>query len=132
MQLQRTHYEQILRHCLSEAPNEACGAVAGEGARPVKVFPAANAEASPDTYQMDSREQLRIWNEMEEQGWEPLALYHSHTHSEAYPSETDRKQAFFPESVYLVLSVADQEAPVLRAFHIADGEVTEEEEVNIG
>ena len=61
------------------------------------------------------------------QGWELWAIYHSHTHSEAYPSETDRRLAFYPESRYMVLSLANRERPELRSFFIEDGEVTEEE-----
>ena len=61
------------------------------------------------------------------EGWDLLGIVHTHTHSEAYPSETDRKLAFYPEALYLVMSLADRERPVLRAFRIEDGDVREEE-----
>jgi len=98
----------------------------GDG-RPVKVFPARNIDASPATYRLDARDQLRISEEIDERGWMTWGFYHSHTHSRAYPSKTDRDHAFYPETRYLILSLADRDEPVLRSFFIQDGEVTEEE-----
>jgi hypothetical protein len=69
----------------------------------------------------------RGFDELDEQGWELWAIYHSHTHSEAYPSDTDRRLAFYPDSRYLVLSLADRDRPELRSFFILDGEIEEEE-----
>jgi len=93
----------------------------------VKVFAMANADASPATYRLDGKEQLKVFDELDERGWELWGIYHSHTHSEAYPSETDIRLAFYPDTRYLLLSLADRERPVLRSFAIRDGEVTEEE-----
>ena len=50
-----------------------------------------------------------MFDEIDEQGWELWAIYHSHTHSEAYPSETDIRLAFYPDARYLLLSLADRE-----------------------
>ena len=119
--------KEIVEQGLREFPNECCGLIAAEGDVPVKVFPMTNADASPVTYRLDGKEQLRVFDEMDEQGWELWGIYHSHTHSEAYPSETDIKLAFYPDARYLLLSLADRTAPVLRSFRITDGEVTEEE-----
>jgi [CysO sulfur-carrier protein]-S-L-cysteine hydrolase len=99
---------------------------AAEGV-PVKVFAMKNADASPVTYRLDGKEQLQVFDEIDEQGWDLWAIYHSHTHSEAYPSETDRKLAFYPDTRYIVFSLVDRDAPVMRSFAISDGEVTEEE-----
>jgi proteasome lid subunit RPN8/RPN11 len=119
--------KEIVEQGLREFPNECCGLIAAEGDVPVKVFPMTNVDASPVTYRLDGKEQLRVFDEMDEQGWELWGIYHSHTHSEAYPSETDIKLAFYPEARYLLLSLQDRAAPVLRSFRITDGEVTEEE-----
>lgn len=127
MQLDRTFLDQMLEQGLAEFPNEACGLIAGSDGRAVKVFPMVNADASPVTYRLEPREQLEVQDEMDEAGWDLWGIYHSHTHSEAYPSETDRKQAFYPDSYYLVLSLSDRENPVLRGFTIVDGEISEEE-----
>jgi [CysO sulfur-carrier protein]-S-L-cysteine hydrolase len=94
---------------------------------PVKVYAMKNADASPVTYRLEGKEQLKIFDLMEEQGLELWAIYHSHTHSEAYPSETDRRLAFYPEARYFVVSLADRENPVARSFFIVDGDVQEEE-----
>jgi len=120
-------YKEIVEHSLREYPNEACGLIAGKDGVPVKVLTMRNADASPASYRLDGKEQLRAFEGMDEEGWELLGIYHSHTHSEAYPSETDRLQAFYPESLYLILSLSDRESPVLRGFRIVDGEVAEED-----
>jgi [CysO sulfur-carrier protein]-S-L-cysteine hydrolase len=120
-------FKEIVEHGLREFPNECCGVIAGREGEPVRVIPMKNIDASPVTYRLDSREQFRVFEEMEEEGLELWAFYHSHTHSEATPSETDVRLAFFPDSRYLLLSLADREAPVLRSFFIRDGEVSEEE-----
>lgn len=127
MQLERKFYEQMVEQGLAEFPNECCGLIAGSQGEAVKVFPMVNADASPVTYRLEPLQQLKVQDEMDEAGWDLMAIYHSHTHSEAYPSETDRKQAFYPDSYYLVLSLSDRQSPVLRAFHIIDGEISEEE-----
>jgi proteasome lid subunit RPN8/RPN11 len=119
--------KEIVEQGLREFPNECCGVIAGREGAPVKVFPMKNAVASPVTYRLDGKEQLQVFDAMEEQGLELWAIYHSHTHSEAYPSETDIRLAFYPDARYLLLSLADRDAPVLRAFSIVEGEVAEEE-----
>jgi proteasome lid subunit RPN8/RPN11 len=126
-ELDGVFYKEIVEQALREFPNEACGLIAAEAGVPVKVYAMTNADASPATYRLDGMEQLKVFDELDDRGWELWAIYHSHTHSDAYPSETDRKLAFYPDSRYLVLSVADRERPVLRSFFIRDGEVQEEE-----
>ena len=120
-------FKEIVEQGLREFPNECCGLIAAEDGVPVRVFPMTNADASPVTYRLDGKEQLRVFDELDEQGWDLWAIYHSHTHSEAYPSETDIRLAFYPEARYVLLSLADREQPVARSFWITDGEVTEEE-----
>ena len=76
------------------------------------------------------KEQLQAFNEMDDEGWELHTIYHTHTHSEAFPSETDRKQAFYPDAHHLLVSLSDRNNPVLRAFTIHDG-LVEEQDVTI-
>ena len=73
------------------------------------------------------RNSSRSSTEIDEEGWELLGIVHTHTHSEAAPSETDRKLAFYPDARYLIMSLSDRERPVLRAFRISEGDVAEEE-----
>jgi proteasome lid subunit RPN8/RPN11 len=126
-ELDGVFYKEIVEQALREFPNEACGLIAAEAGVPVKVYAMTNADASPATYRLDGKEQLTVFDELDDRGWDLWAIYHSHTHSEAYPSETDRKLAFYPDSRYVLLSVADRDDPVIRSFFILDGEVTEEE-----
>jgi proteasome lid subunit RPN8/RPN11 len=126
-ELDGVFYKEIVEQALRELPNEACGVIAAEAGVPVKLYPMTNADRSPATYRLDGREQLRVFDEIDERGWDLWAIYHSHTHTEAYPSETDRRLAFYPDSRYLVLSLEDHQQPVLRSFFIREGEVEEEE-----
>jgi proteasome lid subunit RPN8/RPN11 len=119
--------KEIVEQGLREFPNECCGVIAGKDGVAVKVFQMKNADASPMTYRLDGKEQLQVFDAMDEEGWELWAIYHSHTHSEAYPSETDVRLAFYPDARYILLSLADREHPIFRSFSIRDGEVTEEE-----
>lgn len=127
IELDGVFFKEIVEHGLREFPNEACGLVAGKDGEPVKVITMRNLDASPVSYRLDPKEQLHVFSEMDDEGWELLGIYHSHTHSEAYPSETDKRLAFYPESRYMILSLSDRESPVMRAFRIEDGEVEEEE-----
>jgi proteasome lid subunit RPN8/RPN11 len=118
----------MVEHGMAGFPNEACGLLAGKEGRPVRFFPMRNSDASPVTYRLDPMEQLEVFDEMDDQGWELLGIFHTHTHSEALPSETDRQQAFYPEASYLVMSLGDRSNPVLRSFRIdEENGVTEEE-----
>src|SRR5262245_57606477 len=110
--------------------------IAGRGDTAVRVHRATNSEGSPFMYVMDPQEQLRLMDEIDDAGDDLLAVYHSHTRSAAYPSRTDVELAFFPETLYVIVSVADRDAPEIRAFRIsrsaAEGEQIAEEPVEIG
>lgn len=120
--------DEIVAHALEDAPNECCGMVAGRDGEAVAVHRAKNAFASPLRYEIDSRDQLRITTEIEERSEEIAAIYHSHTASEAYPSQTDINLARnWPDPLYLICSLEDPEAPIVRGFAIRDGDVEEVE-----
>ena len=122
--------DQMLEHAVAELPDEACGLLAGPDGRIERFIPMTNADHSPMTYRLDSREQFKVTREIEDRGWQMIAIFHSHTHTHAYPSETDRRQAFYPEAYYILLSLEDRQNPVVRGFTIRDG-VIEEQEVRI-
>ncbi len=127
LQLETEFIDEMVAHARQEAPDECCGIIAGVDGRAVRLFRAANAEASPYRYSVDPKDLFRIYRECEEQGWEFLAIYHSHTASEAYPSPTDVRLATWPEAYYLLVSLMDAANPVVRAFRILDGKVSEEQ-----
>ena len=128
--------QELVDHALADLPNECCGMIAGLHGEATRVLRAANTESSPFMYVMEPREQLRIMDEIESSGEDLLAIYHSQTRSAAYPSRTDVELAFFPDTLYLIVSLADREAPEIRAFRISrgapDGEQISEEPVEIG
>jgi len=126
MLLEKQYIDEMIAHAVGEAPNECCGIIAGKDGRAVKLFRAINAEASPYRYSVEPKDLLRIFRECEENDWSFLAIYHSHTASEAYPSPTDVRLAFWPEAYYVLVSLADKDKPVVRAFRILDGQVKEE------
>ncbi len=119
--------EEMVTHAQEEAPNECCGIIAGVNGDATKLFRARNSEASPYRYSVDPKDLFRIYRECEEKDWNFLAIYHSHTASEAYPSPTDVRLAFWPEAYYILVSLQGAAKPVVRAFRILDGAVTEED-----
>ncbi len=117
--------EAMIAHARAGLPCEACGIVAGEAGRPVHFYPATNAAHSPVRYNLDPHDLLRITLDLDAHGWTLWGIFHSHPATEAYPSHTDLRLAFYPEAVYLILSLADPQAPNLRAFRIRDLRISE-------
>jgi len=122
--------QEMIDHALADAPNECCGMVASRAGEAVSVFRATNTAASPLKYEIDPREQYRIQSEIEDAGLDLGAIYHSHTRSAPYPSQTDINLAFYPESLYIIVGVAG-ESPEVRAYRILDGQV-QEAALNVG
>ena len=122
--LDRTVWDGLVERSWSDFPYEVCGLL---GIRPdgsLEHFPIDNAERSMTYYVMDAKQLLRAMREIEDQGW-GLAIYHSHTHTQAYPSATDIRLAAYPEATYLIVTLQDRDHPDIRAFDILDGEVRE-------
>ncbi len=118
--------EQMIAHAREQFPKECCGMLAGVDGKPVKVIRATNSEDSEFRYRVDDRELLRFLQDCDDNGWDFLAVYHSHTRSEAYPSPTDvRLASNWPDPYYVLVSLADQDNPVVRAFRITEDEISE-------
>ena len=117
--------DEIVAHARAGLPNEACGILAGRDGRVERFFPAQPDEPSPYYYRIESRDQIRIMNAIDDAGLDLVGIYHSHTSSPAYPSRTDAEQAFWPDAVYVIVSLAGGEADV-RGFRIRDMDVAEE------
>lgn len=128
--LNKSHYEQILRHSLEALPNEACGLLGGrtEGDKKVveKVYLLNNCDNSPEHFSMDPKEQFAAVKDMRANGWTMLGNFHSHPESPARPSEEDKRLAFDPTASYLIVSLTDREKAVLKSFKITGAEVNEE------
>ncbi|HEX2988641.1 MAG TPA: M67 family metallopeptidase [Chloroflexota bacterium] len=124
--LPASYYREIVAHAREGKPNEICGLIAGKDGYPVKLYRTTNNDPRPRVrYNVEPMELLQVLREIEENGWALHAIYHSHPMSEAYPSGTDTSLAYYPDAIYLICSLEDDRSPVVRAFNIVDGEVTE-------
>ena len=124
MQLAPELLERIVEHARREAPNECCGLIAVRDDRAYEIVEAENIEASPFRFNVDSKTLLDVYR-IEDEGGRLGAIYHSHTRSEPYPSQTDI--AFsknWPGVEWLIVGLAGSE-PEVRCYRIEDGEVEE-------
>jgi proteasome lid subunit RPN8/RPN11 len=124
MRISRELYEEIVAHARSEAPNECCGMIGSRDGEAVKVYRATNAAASPLRYEIEGAEQYQIQMQIEDSGLDLGAIYHSHTRTEPYPSQTDINLAFYPDALYVIVGLAGDE-PEVRAFTIREGQVAD-------
>jgi [CysO sulfur-carrier protein]-S-L-cysteine hydrolase len=113
--------DEMVAHAREDLPNECCGMVGGRDGEATSVIRVANSAASPLRYEMDPQQQYNALKTIEDGGDELLAIYHSHTKSAAYPSQTDVNQAVaWPEQIYVIVSLADEEAPDVKAYLLQD------------
>ena len=127
IQLSAEVVQAIVDQARAEAPNEACGLIVGdrpaaEGGVFLRYEPVRNRAASPYRYEIHPDDLLRLTiatDDADEVFW---AIVHSHVRSPAYPSPTDVGLAFYPDAIYLLVSLAEDE-PALGAFRIVDGEI---------
>ncbi len=111
------YWEAMFAHVLAARPNEGCGLLAGRNGVPVKFYPCSNAHEQPVVrYRLDERELFAALRELDAAGWDLLAIFHSHPSTPAYPSQTDLDNAYYPDSLYLICSLAESEQPILRGF----------------
>jgi [CysO sulfur-carrier protein]-S-L-cysteine hydrolase len=127
MKISQDQIDEMVSHAREDLPNECCGLIGGADGKAQTVYPARNAFASPFSYRVDTSDQYRIIEkEMRERGEELVAIYHSHTKSPAYPSQTDLNEAIsWPEQIYLIVSLQDREAPDVKAFWLKNGEIAD-------
>ncbi len=126
----------IVAHARAGYPNEACGIVIGtaaaaDGGLALRFAPTSNAAPSPYRYEIDSTDLLRLTLEADDADEAFWAVVHSHVRSPARPSPTDIGLAFYPDALYILVSLAESEAdpvtgqPGVRAWRIVAGEVFE-------
>lgn len=123
LMLSQALVDEMVAHAAALYPEEACGLLAGRDGRAARFYPVENIHHSPVVYEMEPVQQVRAMLDIEAAGLELLAIYHSHPHGPARPSPTDVALSYYPDQVQLILSLADHEQPVLRAFTIREGEV---------
>jgi proteasome lid subunit RPN8/RPN11 len=117
-------YDRMLAHCREAYPDEACGLLAGSGARVTALFEMTNTEPSPVSYFMDPKEQFIAMKEMREKGLQMVGIFHSHPQSPSYPSPKDVSLACYDDAVYIIVSLVDRERRVVEAFSIAEGNIS--------
>jgi len=131
--------QELVEHAKEGNPDEVCGMLAGHDGRIERVFRVRNTadEVTAESgvfrdratgvaaagrravhYYMDPRDQLRVYNEIDDLGLDLIGYYHSHTHSEARPSPTDIRLATDLASFYVLVSLTDQTHPPVRAWRI--------------
>ncbi len=128
--------EEMLAHLRQAYPDEGCGLLGGRDGVVNLHWPTTNVEPENKyvRYLIDPKEQLAAEEAIDELDLELTAIYHSHTHTQAYPSPTDVRTAYYPDSYYVLVSLTERDNPVIRAYKIikpdpwgADGEIVEEE-----
>ena len=120
-------YLRMVGHCFDGLPEEACGLLGGNPASGLAsiCYPTRNVAASSKLYTVDPLDHLKADRDAEAHGLEIIGVFHSHTHTDAYPSPTDVAQAPDPTWHYVLVSLRD-EAPVVRSYRIVDGKISEE------
>ena len=129
MVISAAQLEDLLAHAREEFDAECCGLLAyggdGNGAAVERVWRAVNVYASRKRFEIDGKELLRALGAFEEEGWELGAIYHSHTHTAPYPSQTDINfAANWPGLEWVIVGLAGK-APEVRCYGIEDGRVRE-------
>ena len=121
LHIKRPLYQTMLAHLQENYPLEACGILAGSANQVAHLYPIDNILNSPVAYKMDPQQQIQAMIDLEVRGWEMAAIFHSHPTGPERPSSTDITQAYYPESVTIIVSLADRDRPVVRGFHIKNG-----------
>jgi len=126
MRISQELVDEMVAHAREDLPNECCGMIGGSDGTATSVVRVENSAASPLRYEMDPQGQFDALKAIEGAGEELLGIYHSHTRSAAYPSQTDVNQAVaWPEQVYVIVSLEDSEQPDVKAYLLQDMKVAD-------
>ncbi|MGN6662836.1 MAG: Mov34/MPN/PAD-1 family protein [Solirubrobacterales bacterium] len=121
MKISQELIDEMVAHAREDLPNECCGMIGGRDGAATRVVRVGNAAASPLRYEMDPQGQYDALKRIEDAGEELVGIYHSHTRSAAYPSQTDVNEArMWPEQTYVIVSLENEEAPDVKAYDLAD------------
>ena len=118
VQIKREILEAIVRHAEDEAPRECCGLLMGQGETITHHRPMKNVLESNVRYEMEARELFQFFKNLRAANQKHLGIYHSHPVSEAYPSETDVRESFYPDCAYFIVSLKNPHSPLVRAFRL--------------
>jgi proteasome lid subunit RPN8/RPN11 len=119
LRIPKTIYQKMVDHAKREWPLECCGILSGNEKTVQKAFELKNTEESPVLYSMSPQEQMKVFEEMEKESMQMIAIYHSHPKTIPFPSETDVKLTFYPDVPSIIISLREKENPVMKAFQIS-------------
>jgi proteasome lid subunit RPN8/RPN11 len=111
-------FQGMVEHAKREWPLECCGILGGKENTVQKAYELQNVEKSSIRYLMSPQEQWEVFENIEKESMEMIAIYHSHPHTIPFPSETDVKMAFYPEVSSVIISLKEEKNPVVKAFKI--------------
>ena len=124
MKVPQEMLDEMIAHARGDAPNECCGLIGGSPEEALSIHRAENAEASPFRYSIAPREQLELMKRIDDDGQQVAGIYHSHTRTPAYPSQTDINLASgWPDAVYFIVSLEHPDTPAVKAFRIKGSKV---------
>jgi [CysO sulfur-carrier protein]-S-L-cysteine hydrolase len=128
MRISQGLVDEVVSHAREDVPNECCGLIGGVDGVATAVHRVPNAAASPLRFEMDPQEQYNAWKAIEDDGQELLAIYHSHTKSAAYPSQTDVNQAVaWPDPIWVIVSLQDPDSPDVKGYRLKDLKIADAE-----
>ena len=128
MKISQALIDEMVAHAREDLPTECCGMIGGRDGEAARVVRVENAAASPLRYEMDPQGQYDALKAIEDAGEELIGIYHSHTRSAAYPSQTDVNEArMWPEQAYVIVSLENEEAPDVKAYDLADLKIADVE-----
>ena len=127
VRIPKTIFQEMIDHAKREWPLECCGILGGKDRTVQKSFELQNTEKSPVLYSMSPPDQMKVFEEMEKESMKMIAIYHSHPHTIPFPSETDVKLTFYPDVSSIIISLKEEENPVVKAFRIGKEAIYVEE-----
>jgi proteasome lid subunit RPN8/RPN11 len=130
MRISQSLIDEMVAHAREDLPNECCGMIGGVDGEAKTVYKTENAFASPLRFEIGSEDLNRIYyGEIPERGEELLAIYHSHTKTPAYPSQTDVNLAenSWPEAIWIIISLKEEDSPDVQGYWLQDKKVADAE-----
>ena len=126
MKIAQDLLDQMIDHARRDAPNECCGVVGVRDGVATRVIAVKNEAASPLKFEMGI-ELFYALESIDEAGEELGAIYHSHTRTFPYPSETDKNWSDqYPGAEWIIVGLEHDEA-LVRSYLIDQGKVEEVE-----
>jgi proteasome lid subunit RPN8/RPN11 len=126
MKISQALIDEMVAHAREDLPNECCGMIGGRDGEATRIVRVENSAASPLRYEMDPQGQYDALKAIEDGGEELIGIYHSHTRSAAYPSQTDVNEAvMWPEQVYVIVSLENSEAPDVKGYSLNDMKIAD-------